>query len=1117
MIRLLKHPALLAFFLTFAVMLRAADNSPRQTLSLDGQWSFQLDPDSVGDSEGWHLPEKKLPHSINVPGAWDAQGFGPETEKMRNNFIGKGWYQRTIDVPSASADQRFFLRFGGVYRDVRVWVNGHLAGYHLGYVSAFEFDITPHVQPGQAAVITLRVNSEQQIDVDPLMGCLDIPDHLFSFWGGVWGHISLERRNAAWLDELFVQPRLAGEMAIVSARLRGDAAGADAVRLEVFSPDGRKATERELPLAQLLDDGLIEVDASLPGAPRWSPETPNLHRAQLTLLRQGRPVDRVESKFGMRSIEIRGHDFYVNGKKYYLNGYGDDAVYVETIAAPSEKQFYIDRLKVAKSYGFNFVRHHSHFVSPEYYEACDEVGMFVSPELPIAYPRYYARSKGKPQDLYRQEWTGAILRYRNHPSIFNWCMGNELWEGPDIAPELYAIAKKLDPSRHVIDSDGIFASGFVDGSKDRPTMDYYTAMFDILTMPLDNPEKFKTGVPLKPIVTHEEGNFVHFPRLDSIELYEKTPFKPFWLTIARDKIAAQGLLAETPNWSLQSEKLYYLCHKYNLEALRKNPRISGYHWWLLQPWYPGSNGLLDVHRRPISITPEQVRQINAPVVLLQDGLGLNYRGDDRTQLQISVSNYSPEPFAPAQLSWRLTRASQTLREGSFSTPAVDQGAVAPLGTVDFVLPNPSAPEKLTVTVALKIGDRTYTNQWDTWVYPKNPATLAQKHPLYVSNDLLVALAAFNPKPIPATGQLPSPAVYVARQPTARLLEVAERGSSVVLLSPAGVFPTDVTTFKSAWWLGVFPGDNNAGTVVYDSPITKATAPDGWCDDGWFHLLQGSQTVILDDLPAQPDVLIRALNTHSAPTPFTRGLDFDYVWRNKSLLFETRVGQGSWIVSGLNFDSALRHGGPEGPWLLTQLLARAQSLPKPKNAIPLETLRAFVENSPFAQSSAVVEGFSRLVKHFGEKATGVTYRENKGEYLRIRQEEALHELTWETAPVPAAERTTFVFAGGFSFTDPIPNDLGFGLSVNGVKVINFDTTREPREWKSADGRYTLRYVPALNHPSWSETMGLLYLSVPADNLAAGQPARIRIHSIGHDNGHWFALNPYRDILSPAPLR
>lgn len=1092
----------------------AAPETPRHTTSLDGQWSFQLDPDSVGQQEQWYNDAQKLSGMIAVPGAWDAQGYGPETDKMRHNFIGKGWYKRTVDTPALDENQRLYLRFGGVYRAVRVWVNGREAGYHLGYVSQFELDVTPFVRPGQPASIALEVNSQQQTDVDPLMGCIDIPDHLFSFWGGIWGHIDLERRSATFLDELFVQPQLRADRALVSARLGGAAGTADTVRLEVFGPDGREAARLETPLARVLTNGRIELAADLPGAPRWTPETPLLHRARLTLLAGDRPVDAVETRFGMRSIEIRGTDFYVNGTKYYLNGYGDDAVYPETIAPPSDKQFYLDRLKVAKSYGFNYVRHHSHFLPPEYYEACDELGMFVSPELPIAYMRYYNRAKGKARDLYRSEWAGAIIRYRNHPSIFDWCIGNELWNGVDLAPELYNTAKQLDPTRPVIDSDGVFPPGFTDGTGDRATMDFYTVMFEILTSPLENPGKFKTGTPQKPVITHEEGNFVSFPRLDSIPLYDKTPFKPFWLTVARDKIAKQGLMEETPNWSLQSEKLYYLCHKLNLEALRKNPLISGYHWWLLQPWYPGSNGLVDVHRRPNSITPEQVRQINGPVVLLQDGLELNYRGNDQAKLLLSVSNYSPAAFKEGDLSWQVSCSGKVIHQGNRAAGQVGQGQITPLGAIEFTLPDPTGPEKIQIKLALKSGNQTYTNEWDAWVYPARAPALQQRHPLYVSADLLVQLAAYQPKLIPAQGELPSPAVYVVRQPDERLLKVAERGSSVVLLSPAGVFPTDVTTYKSAWWLGVFPGDSNAGTVVYDSPVTKAMAPDGWCDAGWFRLLQGAQTVILDDLPAQPNVLIRALNVHSAPTPFTRELDYDFIWRNKSLLFETRVGEGSWIVSGLNFDAALRHGGPEGPWLLTQLLARAQSLPRTAQAIPLQTLRDAVAKSSLTQGP-LVSGYARMIKHVGETARGASYREPDGPVLRIRQEEALHELTWETAPAPAAGRTTFVFAGGTSFHDPVITNLGFGLIVNGVKILNFDSTKQAATWRSADGKYVLSFVPIFAASSWAESSGWFYLSVPADAVTAGQPVKIHIYSIGHDNTHWFKLNPYTDVLDGAP--
>jgi len=119
-------------------------------------------------------------------------------------------------------------------------------------------------------------------------------------------------------------------------------------------------------------------------------------------------------------------------------------------------------------------------------------------------------------------------------------MGNEQWEGmPRVGPDLYRIAKELDTTRPVIDSDGISSWGFFDGTRDRPTLDFYTVMFDILTTPFDNPDKFKTGKPLKPIITHEEGNFVHFPQLDEIELFGGT-FKPFWLADCLGPRRARG-------------------------------------------------------------------------------------------------------------------------------------------------------------------------------------------------------------------------------------------------------------------------------------------------------------------------------------------------------------------------------------------------------------------------------------------------------------------------------------------------------------------------------------------------------------------------------------------------
>lgn len=1080
--------------------------------SLDGTWTFRLDPDDVGETAEWFRPDILYTDYIQVPGAWDAQGFGPETEKLRHNFIGKGWYARDVEIPGDWRGRRVFLRFGGVYRAAKVWANGHFVGRHLGYVSDFEFDLSPFIEFGTKNRLVVQVDSEQRWEEDALQGCMDVIDHLYTYWGGIWGHVDIEARSAAWLDDVFIVPRTAPATGCtVAARIGGDAAGGAAVVLAVSDAEGVPLASRRVEVGK---DGAVRADLDLPKALLWTPEAPHLHVATLTLLDAADKVlDCAQERFGVRSIELRGTDFLVNGVKYYLAGYGDDCVYPDTIAPPADKQYYIDRLRVAKSYGFNYVRHHSHFVAPEYYEACDEVGMFVSPELPIAYPRFYERAHGAALELYKSEWDAAIRRYRNHPSIFNWCMANEQWEGmPRVAPDLYRIAKELDPSRPVIDSDGLFPPGFIDGTKDRPTLDFLTVMFDILTTPLDNPDKFKTGKPLKPMITHEEGNYVHFPRLDEIDLYGNT-FKPFWLTDCRDRVERAGLLAETPAWALASERLYLLCHKSNIEALRKNPHISGYHWWLLQPWYVGSNGLLDTHCRPNSVTPEEVRKFNAPVVLLQDGVRLTYRGGDQLECSLKLSNYSGRPVERGAVRVVISCEGTVFDAKTMEVAALPNGQIGDVGTVQATLPQPGEPQRVRVEATLESAAAQQANEWTAWVYPAQSPLPGADVPVYATPDTLGMLAPFGARPMPPNGDSGKRAVYVAHQPTELLVRAAEQGSCVVLLSPAGVFPSDCTTYKPAWWLGVFDGDSNAGTFVYDNPVTRGLAPEKWCDPSWFHLLQGAQTFLLDAFPSQPEVLIRALNTHGAPHGFSRYVDFEYTWRNKALLMQVRLGKGSLLLSGLNFDSGLHNGGPEAAYVLGRMLEHASTFPQPSTEWTTAFVQELVAGSPFTKGP-LISGYERLTFHRGEKVAGQSCRERSAESFRIRQEEPLHRIAWETAVAPTASLPVFVFAGGFPFMEPPASNPGFTLALNGTRLLDFDTARTQTRWTSADGRTALLYVPGHVRPSWSETAGIFYLSVPGELTTPGKRCNLEVRARGSENKRWFALHPYADLVSDS---
>eukprot|EP01050_Picozoa_sp_SAG11_P016134 SAG11_NODE_2165_length_3728_cov_2.060072_3_plen_390_part_00 len=246
----------------------------------------------------------------------------------------------------------------------------------------------------------------------------------------------------------------------------------------------------------------------------WSPESPNLFTAEVKLLSSGGLVlDASNTTFGVRSIGTSGGQFLLNGEQIFLSGYGDDNVFPETYSPPLERSWYQKKFQWAKQAGFNYVRYHSHFLPDECYEVADEVGMLLSSANSIGYSAYYnAPPSGLATPaghvLLEASWNASIVRTRNHPSAFAFCMGNEASPVYDDAKKLYRWAKALAPHQLVIDTDG---SG---PNTDRPTMDFVAAAFDIGDTALTSPGKYALRQPMrKPVIAHEfgEGKCVSSP------------------------------------------------------------------------------------------------------------------------------------------------------------------------------------------------------------------------------------------------------------------------------------------------------------------------------------------------------------------------------------------------------------------------------------------------------------------------------------------------------------------------------------------------------------------------------------------------------------------------------
>lgn len=1097
----------------FAFCVWSAPLSARETVSLDGEWDFATD--SYADGSYAAQTGK-----IQVPGIWNNQGFGPENEKVRFNYIGVGHYRRVVSVPESWKGRSVFLVLTGISRYATVRVNGEQVGKEaIGCIGSHEWDLTDALEPGKNAVLEIDVDSRQRWGIDPLLGAAQLNDYMLIVWGGIWGHARLEARPAQYLKDVFIKPDVQKSEIAVEFDLVGGRQ-ADSVKVEVF----------EWPTAQEAKASVVlpvqenaSVTVPIPGAKLWTPDSPNLYVARVTLLKDGQVTDSLETRFGMREIRFDGSKIFLNGKRFFLRGYGDDHIYPVEYSMSCDKEMYLRRLRIIKSFGFNHVRHHSTILPHEYYEACDEIGMLPNAEFLIGYPGQLPGwgnlwKNGNPENLPPEvacatmiERFDQVLReYRNHPSIFAWVFGNELnmagspWDEMPLRKQSWETAKRLDPTRPFMDLDGDWPKTARAG---RDTIDLLSVLFDEWSNPVTNLKKFELEDLGKPVIAHEMGNFLTFSRPDQIDLFEGTAFKPFWMVDGKAKLEELGLLNEAEAWALASERLYFFLHKSGLESLRKNPMISGYHWWLIQDYWTTSNGLVDLFFRPKSVRPEEVRMVNAPVVLLADGLERTYRSGETMELKFLVSNFSEAPINgefTAEIS--LGDRKETRK---FPVKDAPIGEVSSIGEVAFPVPALEKPEQVKITVSLTANvpnegaKTTQINQnvWTSWFFPAEIRPDASIAPaIYADEMVKYAIPDWNLQSIPDSDktqgkELPANAVYIVSWLDADVASAVKRGARCVLLGDLERLESIPITYKQTWWkAGDSEAQNHCGTFVYSDSLTDSVTRDHWCDGAWCELLDGANKFKVESAPTAPQTLIRALPSL-------------VLVQNTPLVFRVRVGSGLLTVSGLNHFSEGALKNPLNAWLVREMLYPVSA----KETLPSWPVEFLAPEKSLPPGMSL--GFRKVIS--SPRATsGLSYYSPNTTLFIARQTEAGNLVSWQTNPTatPNAETTTFLFAGGLGWiTQPVTE--GFELSVNGQAVLRFDLP-EPNaksaEWKSTDGSVTLRFDVVKIESHGEDFLGRFSLTIPTTSLLPNGTAQITVKSLGSGSNRWFALNTLRSF-------
>ncbi len=445
---------------------------PRPTLmredweSLDGPWAFAHDDEDKGLSGRWYEPDRAdaFARTIEVP-------FVPESEASGihdTGFHPVVWYRRTFHA-ALEPGRRLLLHLGAVDHEAHVWVDGRLAGHHVGGQTAFTCDLTDLLEQGTEHTLVVRAFDDPH-DVELPRGKQDWREEPHAIWyhrsTGIWRSVWLETVAAQHVTGFHWDVDMPRARVDVSLRLAHRPAPGTTVRL-TLSAGEEHLGGLEIAAHDTRVQGTVDVPAlrNTQDRPRllWSPEHPTLIDVTLEVLEGGEVVDTAASYLGLRTTGIdRGH-FLLNGEPYFVRSVLEQGYWPTSHLTAPTLAAYREEVELIKELGFTAARIHQKVEDPRFLFWADRLGLLIWGETANAYA-YSPRAA----TALITEWTEIVEQVRPHPSVVTWVPMNESWgvrDLADAAPQkdltlaLTAITKALDPSRPVVSNDGYELTG----------------------------------------------------------------------------------------------------------------------------------------------------------------------------------------------------------------------------------------------------------------------------------------------------------------------------------------------------------------------------------------------------------------------------------------------------------------------------------------------------------------------------------------------------------------------------------------------------------------------------------------------------------------------------------
>ncbi|WP_068770363.1 hypothetical protein OH491_17235 [Termitidicoccus mucosus] len=912
------------FFLVFSVCVGAAFVSGEE-MPLSGEWEVSLSDPASGAAE-WR--------KIVLPGTLDDAGIGaplalePKLDSQvlarlqrRFTHVGPAWYRRDVAIPASWEGRPVILELERVLWESRVWVDGRELSSADSLSAPHRHDLGT-LSPGHHELLVRVDNSEIHPGISRLAQSFTGPgdrplahaytNHTQIMWNGMLGTLVLKAESGRpHIDKMAVYPRVSPSYGLrIQLGFPGRKTGAATGRVRLVLRSGENTVIAETVKDFSMDEKALSstIDWELTGAAiqAWDEFHPACYRLEARI--PGDDDALCEARFGFRVLEGKGGSLVLNGKRIFLRGTLECAIFPLTGYPPTTVGEWKHILGRAREWGLNHLRFHSWCPPRAAFQAADELGFYLQIELP-----HWSHDVGanrRSWEFLDEEADRILAEYGNHPSFLLFSMGNELQGDMSLPDKLVRRLRQADARRLYSVTTFTFEKGF--GRSPAPSDEFFVTrrtekgwirgqgIFNTSEPTFDNDYDKEVDYIKVPVITHEIGQYSVYPDLSEIARYTENLVPLNFMAIKND-LLARGLLNLAPEFTKNTGRFAALLYKEEIERALRTSRFDGFQLLGLQD-FPGQGtalvGLLNAFWDSKEvITAEEFRQFCGPVVPLARISRVTLERGEALPVKFELANFF-EDMPEAELAWSLLdRTKNVIARGRIQHIHSKAGELAEVGEADIRIPEGSTAEQWTLQAQL-VGTA-FHNAWKIWIYPKT-------HPPGV------------------------PAGVVFTSSLDEAMRALSEGKRVLFNPVVEQIEGIEGRFLPVFWSPFHSPEKQSGTMGMmcdpSHPALRGFPTESHSDWQWWDLALRSRSVVLDGLPVMP--LVRVVDNFE---------------RNHSLgaVFEARVGDGKLLFSAIDISHDLEKR-PVARQLKAALLSYMVSEEfKPVHNLTQEQLAGFV--------------------------------------------------------------------------------------------------------------------------------------------------------------------------------